>query len=142
MYVVKRSKHNPFLIPNRDHYWEEFATFNMCPIKHGKNIYGVYRAISAVDALRTPHQTSVVGIGKSTDGIHFKDCAQFIVPREEWDQYGCEDPRITFFEGKFYTFYTALSKYPLGPEGIKVAVAISKDLKKIDESTIIMTAFF
>ena len=133
MYVVKRSKHNPFLIPNRDHYWEEFATFNMCPIKHGKNIYGVYRAISAVDALRTPHQTSVVGIGKSTDGIHFKDCAQFIVPREEWDQYGCEDPRITFFEGKFYTFYTALSKYPLGPEGIKVAVAISKDLKKIDE---------
>ncbi|MEI8269878.1 MAG: hypothetical protein WCG45_00755 [bacterium] len=133
MYVVKRSKHNPFLIPNRDHYWEEFATFNMCPIKHGKYVYGVYRAISAVDALRNPHQTSVIGIGKSIDGIHFEDCSQFIVPHEEWDQYGCEDPRITFFEGKFYTFYTALSKYPLGPEGIKVAVAISKDLKKIDE---------
>lgn len=133
MYVVKRSKHNPFLIPNRDHYWEEFAAFNMCPIKHGKNIYGVYRAISASDALRNPHQTSVVGIGKSIDGIHFKDCSQFIVPKEEWDQFGCEDPRITFFEGNFYTFYTALSKYPLGPEGIKVAVAISKDLKKIDE---------
>ncbi|MEI7765751.1 MAG: hypothetical protein WCI93_04190, partial [bacterium] len=133
MYVVKRSEHNPFLIPNRDHYWEEFATFNMCPIKHGKNIYGVYRAISAVDALHSPHQTSVVGIGKSTDGIHFKDCTQFITPSEEWDQYGCEDPRITLFEGKFYTFYTALSKYPLGPEGIKVAVAVSKDLKKIDE---------
>jgi predicted GH43/DUF377 family glycosyl hydrolase len=133
MYVVKRSEHNPFLIPNRDHYWEEFATFNMCPVKHGKNIYGVYRAISAVDALRNPHQTSVVGIGKSKDGIHFKDCTQFIVPKEEWDQFGCEDPRITYFEGTFYTFYTALSKYPLGPEGIKVAVALSKDLKKIDE---------
>lgn len=133
MYVVKRSEHNPFLIPNRDHYWEEFATFNMCPIKHGENIYGLYRAISAVDALRNPHQISVIGIGKSKDGIHFKDCIQFITPREEWDQFGCEDPRITYFEGTFYTFYTALSKYPLGPEGIKVAVALSHDLKNIDE---------
>jgi predicted GH43/DUF377 family glycosyl hydrolase len=133
MYVVKRSKHNPFLIPNRDHYWEEFATFNMCPIKHGENIYGVYRAISGVDTLRNPHQTSVIGIGKSTDGVHFEDCIQFVVPHEEWDQFGCEDPRITYFEGTFYTFYTALSKYPLGPEGIKVAVALSHDLKKIDE---------
>ena len=27
MFVVKRSEHNPILIPNRDQYWEEFATF-------------------------------------------------------------------------------------------------------------------
>ena len=133
MYVVKRSEHNPFLIPNRDHYWEEFATFNMCPIVHGKNIYGLYRAISAFDALRNPHQISVIGIGKSKDGIHFKECTQFITPREEWEQFGCEDPRVTYFEGIFYTFYTAISKYPVGPEGIKVAVALSHDLKKVYE---------
>jgi predicted GH43/DUF377 family glycosyl hydrolase len=133
MYVVKRSEHNPFLIPNRDHYWEEFATFNICPIRHGKNIYGLYRAISAVDALRSPHQTSVIGIGKSKDGIHFKDCTQFITPKEEWDQYGCEDPRITYFEGNYYTFYTALSIFPFEAKGIKVAVAVSKDLKKVTE---------
>ena len=133
MYVVKRSEHNPFLIPNRDHYWEEFATFNLCPIKKGKYIYGLYRSISAYDALRNPHQTSEIGIGKSIDGIHFKDRVQFIMPSEEWDQYGCEDPRVTYFEGKYYIFYTAISRYPLGPEGIKVAVAISKDLKKIEE---------
>ncbi|HNW71623.1 MAG TPA: hypothetical protein PKZ36_00585 [Candidatus Paceibacterota bacterium] len=133
MYVVKRSEQNPFLIPNRDHYWEEFATFNLCPIKRGKSIYGLYRAISAFDALREPHQISVIGIGKSTDGIHFKNRAQFITPSEEWDQYGCEDPRITYFEGSFYTFYTAISKYPIGAEGIKVAVAVSKDLEKVNE---------
>ena len=133
MYVVKRCEQNPFLIPNRDHYWEEFAAFNLCPIKQGKTIYGLYRAISAYDAIRNPHQVSIIGIGKSTDGIHFKDRTQFIVPTEEWDQYGCEDPRITHFEGSFYTFYTAISKYPLGPEGIKVAVAISDDLKEVRE---------
>lgn len=133
MFVVKRSEDNPILIPNRDHYWEEFAAFNLCPIKRGKVIYGLYRAISAVDRMREPHQVSVIGIGKSTDGIHFTDREHFILPKEEWDQYGCEDPRVTFFEGKYYIFYTAISKYPLGPEGIKVAVAISKDLKKVDE---------
>ncbi|MDQ5922319.1 MAG: beta,2-mannobiose phosphorylase / 1,2-beta-oligomannan phosphorylase [Patescibacteria group bacterium] len=133
MFVVKRSERNPILIPDRNHYWEEFATFNLCPIKHGKTTYGLFRAISAPDALREPHQTSVIGIGKSSDGIFFKDRKPFIVPEKEWEQYGCEDPRVTYFEGKYYIFYTAISKYPMGPEGIKVAVAITRDFKKIDK---------
>jgi predicted GH43/DUF377 family glycosyl hydrolase len=101
MFVVKRSEQNPILIPNRDHYWEEFAAFNLCPIKRGKTIYGLYRAISAVDKMHDPHQVSVIGIGKSKDGVHFTDRDHFILPKEEWDQYGCEDPRITYFEGKY-----------------------------------------
>ena len=133
MFVVKKSEHNPILIPDKDHYWEEFASFNLCPIKHGKTIYGLYRAISAVDVLQNPRQTSIIGIGESKDGIHFKNRVPFIIPKEEWDKFGCEDPRVTYFEGVFYTFYTALSKYPFGADGIKVAVALSKDLKKITE---------
>lgn len=133
MFVVQRSHHNPIMIPDRNHYWEEFAVFNMCPVKKGKTIYAFYRAISAHDKLQTPEQTSVIGIGKSKDGLHFEDREKFIVPEYEWEQFGCEDPRATYFEGKFYVFYTALSRYPFGPEGIKVAVAISKDLKKVDE---------
>ncbi len=133
MFVIKRSQHNPILIPNRDHYWEEFATFNLCPIKHGKTVYGLFRAISAVDALRNPRQISVIGIGISKDGIHFQGRTQFIIPKEAWDQFGCEDPRTTYFEGTFYTFYTALSKHPPGSDSIKVAVALSRDLKKVDE---------
>ena len=133
MYVVKRSHHNPILAPYRDHYWEAFATFNMSVIKRGKTFYGVYRAIGAEDKLLTPQQISIIGIGKSENTVHFQECVPFITPKEEWEKYGCEDPRITYFEGKYYTFYTALSKYPFEASGIKVAVAISKDLKKIDE---------
>lgn len=133
MFVVKRSIHNPILTPNRDRYWEEFATFNMCPVKRGKSVYGFYRAISAVDKISTQQQTSIIGLGKSSNGIDFKDRKPFIIPEKEWEAHGCEDPRVTFFEGKYYIFYTALSKYPFGPEGIKVAVAVSKDLKKIEE---------
>jgi len=133
MYVVKRSGDNPILVPNKDHYWEEFATFNMCPVKKGKTIYGLYRAISAVDKITKQQQTSIIGIGKSKDGVHFEDRVPFITPEEPWDVHGCEDPRVTFFEGKYYIFYTALSGYPFSSENIKVGVAISKDLKKIDK---------
>lgn len=133
MYVVKKSEHNPILVPNKDHYWEEFATFNMCPIQKGKTTYGLYRAISAIDKINIQQQTSIIGIGKSKDGIHFEDRVPFIIPEEPWDVHGCEDPRITFFEGKYYIFYTALSGYPFNKDNIKVAVAISKDLKKVDE---------
>lgn len=133
MFVLKRFQHNPILVPDQDHYWEEFASFNLCPIKYNKKIYGVYRAISAVDVLQNPQQTSIIGIGESKDGTSFKNRVPFIVPKEEWEKFGCEDPRVTYFEGVFYTFYTALSKYPFGADGIKVAVALSKDLKKITE---------
>ena len=133
MFVVKKSEQNPILIPDENHYWEEFASFNLCPIKHGKIIYGLYRAISAVDVLQNPRQISIIGIGESKDGVHFKKRTPFIIPKEDWDQFGCEDPRVTYFEGVFYTFYTALSKYPFNSDGIKVAVAISNNLKKINE---------
>ncbi len=133
MYVARKSNHNPILVPNKDHHWENFATFNMCPIKHGKNIYGFYRAISAVDKIAHQPQISVIGLSKSKDGVHFEDRVPFIEPKEEWDSYGCEDPRVTFFEGKYYIFYTALSRYPFTAEGIKVGVAISHDLNKVEE---------
>ena len=131
MFVVRRSLHNPILIPDRNHYWEAYASFNMSVIKKGAVFYGVYRAISAVDRLRTPQQTSIIGIGESKDGIDFERRTPFIIPQEEWEKFGCEDPRVTYFEGNYYIFYTALSKYPFEASGIKVAVAISKDLKKV-----------
>ena len=133
MYVVNRSKHNPILAPEKDTYWEAFATFNICPIKRGSTYFGLYRAISAQDELETPSRRSIIGVAKSKDGIHFDGRKQFITPIEPWEKYGCEDPRVTFFEGLYYTFYTALSTYPFSADGIKVAVAISKNLKEITE---------
>ena len=133
MFIVKRSRENPILIPNKDHHWEVSATFNMSTVKRGRSIYGLYRAISGKDDLSTPDRISTIGIAESSDGLHFKKRRQFIVPEAEWEKFGCEDPRATFFEGRYYIFYTALSHFPFTAEGIKVAVAISKDLKRVDE---------
>ncbi len=137
MYFVKRSHHNPIITPDRDHYWEASATFNMSVIIKDNFFYGVYRAVSATDRLRSPDQVSIIAIGKSKDGRDFFDREPFITPTEEWEKYGCEDPRVTYFEGNYYIFYTALSEYPFNANGIKVAVAVSKDLKKVSERHLI-----
>lgn len=133
MFTVIRSHHNPILIPGNEHAWEAFATFNPSPVKRRRITNIIYRAISIHDVLSNPNQRSVIGIAESSDGNHYSKHAPFIVPEEEWEKFGCEDPRVTRFEGKYYTFYTALSKYPFEASGIKIAVAISSDLKKIDE---------
>src|SRR3989344_2082298 len=137
MFVVKRSHHNPILIPDKDHYWEAFATFNMSVIKKDKIFYGAYRAISAKDIMSQPEQISVIGLGESKDGTHFEKRRQFITPQEDWEKFGCEDPRIIFFEGRYYIFYTALGGYPFSAENIKVAVAVTKDIRQIEERHLI-----
>ncbi|MDQ3244936.1 MAG: hypothetical protein M3P22_01125 [bacterium] len=137
MYITKRSSENPILSPNKEHYWESFATFNMNVIKHKSKYYGFYRAVSAFDSMQEQHIMSSIGMATSSDGEHFDNKVQFIMPNTEWDKYGCEDPRVTYFEGKFYIFYTALSTYPFSPDGIRVGLAISKDLKKIQEKHLI-----
>lgn len=133
MFVIKRSQENPVLVPDRNHHWEAFATYNMSVVKQGRMIHGLYRAISSNDALRNPDRVSTIGISRSGDGLHFRERRQFIEPAEEWEKFGCEDPRVTFFEGRYYIFYTALSVYPFSAEGIKVAVAVSDDLKRVSE---------
>jgi predicted GH43/DUF377 family glycosyl hydrolase len=85
----------------------------------------------------TPAGLSTIGKALSLDGRHFQNRRQFIVPEEEWEKYGCEDPRVTYFEGKYYVFYTALGGQPFGPGNIKVAVAISKDLETIEEKHLV-----
>ncbi len=135
MFVLKRSKHNPIIQPVRQHRWESFATFNWSPLQDGDTLHCLYRAMSLPEAMKDGSVAgmSVVGYAKSRDGVEFEDRRILVEPEEEWEKYGCEDPRITKIDGKHYIFYTALSEYPYKAEGIKVAVAISNDLKNIDE---------
>ncbi|HEU0085875.1 MAG TPA: hypothetical protein VFQ59_02855 [Candidatus Paceibacterota bacterium] len=121
------------MVPDKNHYWEGFATFNLCPVARGKKIYGLYRALSVPDSMQKPTQISTIGIAESKDGARFENRRQFIIPAKDWDMFGCEDPRVTFFEGKYYIFYTGISAFPPDSKSIKVGVAISKDMKKIEE---------
>lgn len=134
MIKLTRIPENPILEPNPSNDWEHDGAFNGCTVKVGDTYHMVYRAFSS------PHQqngvtmqVSTVGYATSTDGIHFSEHRKIIEPTEDWEIYGCEDPRITYLDGKFYIFYTALSVYPFSAYGIKLAVAITTDFKTFEK---------
>lgn len=133
MYIVRRSTNNPLLAPIGDRPWEAQGTFNGCPVMKGTITHLLYRAQGRPDVLQTPAGISTIGKALSLDGEKFQNRRQFIAPEAEWEKYGCEDPRVTLFEGKYVIFYTALGGVPFGPGNIKIAIAISKDLETITE---------
>lgn len=140
--IIKRAEENPILKPLNVHAWEAQAVFNGCPVQKRGEIYLLYRAISIPHyhaAARANLITSDIGITSSKDGVHFKgqDRRRFIVPEQDWEKFGCEDPRVTKLDKKFYIFYTALSTYPFRAEGIRVGLAISEDLKTIKEKHLV-----
>ncbi len=138
MIRVERSSENPILVGESGNFWEQSAAFNGCPVVRGKNIDLLYRAQSSpVLHEGVVLEVSTIGHATSTDGIHFANHRQLIVPEEAWERYGCEDPRVTELDGKYYIFYTALSTHPFSAEGIKTAVAVSRDLKTIDEKHLV-----
>jgi predicted GH43/DUF377 family glycosyl hydrolase len=86
---------------------------------------------------RTDRTVSSIGYAKSVDGIHFENRKPLVVPEESWEQFGCEDPRVTKIDDTYYIFYTALSKLPFSADGIKVAVATTRDFSKIEKKHLV-----
>jgi len=138
MFTLTRPEHNPILSPVEEHPWEAVATFNGCPIIHKNKIHLLYRAMSEPDPIKESHiSMSVIGSATSKDGKSFGDRKILISPDRDFDQYGCEDPRVTKMGSKYYIFYTALGGFPFSKDNIKVAVAISKDLETIEEKHLV-----
>ena len=136
MPAVKRSSHNPILLPDAGTAWEAVAAFNPAPIEARGKVHLLYRACGARQKVGDKEvEVSSIGHAVSGDGFRFKDRTELVKPEYEWERYGCEDPRVTEFEGRYYIFYTAVSDF--NAEGIKVAVAISDDLKTIKEKHLV-----
>lgn len=131
---VKRHSDNPILTPNISNQWESLATFNGSVAQNQGNYHLVYRAVSKPFPYSgITMNLSTIGYATSKDGIHFSDKKQLIKPENQWERYGCEDPRITQLGDAYYIFYTALSHYPFSPEGIKVAVGKTYDFNTIEK---------
>src|SRR5580658_3564964 len=108
MIQLQRYSGNPILVPNPDHEWERDGAFNGCAVKGpDQKIHIVYRALSSQTRQNgVDMRVSSIGYSQSDDGLHFGEQTQIIKPEEDWEIYGCEDPRITYFNNKFYIFYT------------------------------------
>jgi len=98
----------------------------------------LYRALSGPCEYEGRNiELSTIGYADSKDGKNFNKRRQFISPSEEWEKFGCEDPRVTYFEGEYFIFYTALGTYPPDAGSIKAALALSDDLKKIKQKHLV-----
>ncbi|HEX5774630.1 MAG TPA: hypothetical protein VFY28_01560 [Candidatus Paceibacterota bacterium] len=138
MLIVKRSPKNPIIMPTRGRAYEALGAFNPSVVAKDGVRHLFYRALSEPDALRTPDRGfSTIGYAASSDGTLFTERRQVISPTESWEHYGCEDPRATYFEGKWYVFYTALGGYPFSADNIKVAVAVGDSPETLTEKHLV-----
>lgn len=141
MFVIRRHPENPLLAPRREQSWQGVGTFNPSIIRTEKGLRMYYRALAHPPTVIAPFAPeSTVGMVESEDGVHFSRERQVLVPKEEWEAFGCEDPRATVFNGVTYLAYTALGGYPYGPHNIKAAMAVSRDGEHFDERHL-MTPF-
>jgi predicted GH43/DUF377 family glycosyl hydrolase len=107
---LERIAENPILAPRPDCDWEAHGTFNASVLQYGDRYHMVYRAESSERAHRGASLAlSTVAYASSADGIHFGERRQLVVPEEDWEAFGCEDPRVTRFED---TYYVPTRPYP------------------------------
>jgi predicted GH43/DUF377 family glycosyl hydrolase len=138
MVHAKRFPGNPILAPNARHPWEREASFNGCPIQSDDGYHLLYRAQSVLTEIHGKKlELSTIGHAISFDRVRFLNRRQLIVPEHTWETYGCEDPRVTFWDNTYYIFYTALATWPPSPSGIRPAVAITRDLRTIDKKYLV-----
>src|SRR5512141_2565786 len=134
MINIIRNAKNPIFSPNSENPWESKSAFNGSVIKEDEKFKMLYRAISHKQFVAGAElELSVIGKAESEDGINFGKRELFIKPAEEWEKFGCEDPRVTFLENEYFIFYTALSGFPPSAGSIKIGLAISDDLKTVKE---------
>ncbi len=135
MPFFKRSFENPILVPESELPWELEGAFNGTAIREGGKTRLFYRAQSLPLLHEDGPWLSLSSIGQadSIDGVHFRRHRPFIEPELAWERFGCEDPRITKCDGKYYIFYTALSEFPFRAEGISVGLAITRDFKRLEK---------
>lgn len=72
-------------------------------------------------------------LARSRDGVNFTvDDHAFIVPDTQYEQFGCEDARITRIDDCWYINYSAVS-----PLGISTALAITRDFVSVEKKGLI-----
>jgi predicted GH43/DUF377 family glycosyl hydrolase len=109
---------NPILAPSKG--FQSRGVFNPTVIKEEGRFWMLYRA-EAKDGL-----TGKIGIAQSGDGIHFTPNPKpVLIPDEDFDRCGCEDPRVVKVGDTYFLFYVGNSrKYHVS----NICLATSKDL--------------
>jgi len=118
---LKRVEHNPIIKPDTKNQWEAFNTFNPAATYDDGKVHILYRA-------QGYDYVSAIGYAASSDGVHIDERLDKPIysPFQDFEnpgnvdpaaisrQYisgggygGCEDPRITRIDDRYYLTYVA-----------------------------------
>ncbi len=133
MAVIKRYEKNPILTKYDIPY--PVATVHNAGITKYKGQYiMIFRS-------HLTNGRSILGLARSDDGYHFKvDKTPFMTPAgsgvfREYEEYGVEDPRITYIDGEYVITYSAYSRH-----GVRIGLAKTGDFEKIERFALITEA--
>jgi predicted GH43/DUF377 family glycosyl hydrolase len=118
---------NPVITPDDGQGWEVGGTFNPAAATADGVIHLLYRAVDA-------QGTSRLGYARSYDGedVSSRSAKPVLEPSASWEEFGCEDPRITRLNGRFYVTYTAYSQ-----RGPRIALASTEDFSHFKKHGIV-----
>jgi predicted GH43/DUF377 family glycosyl hydrolase len=124
---LSRCGSNPIITPDSGHEWEVGGTFNPGAVAREGVIHLLYRAVDR-------RGTSRLGYARSLDGgeISNRSSTPVLEPSAKWEEFGCEDPRITSLDGHFYVTYTAYSQ-----RGPRIALASTEDFSHFKKHGIV-----
>ena len=133
MAIIKRYKNNPILTKD-DVPYPVATVHNAAVVKYNNKYIMIFRS-------HLENGRSILGIAYSDNGFKFEVAKKpFMVPAKhgifkEYEEYGIEDPRITFIDEEYLITYSAYSRY-----GVRVALAKTKDFKKVERFSLITEA--
>ncbi|KON29461.1 hypothetical protein AC480_03085 [miscellaneous Crenarchaeota group archaeon SMTZ1-55] len=110
---MNRFNGNPILAPLPQNAWESRMVFNAAAIYAESKVHILYRAMGNDGVSR-------LGYAASSDGYHIDERLPSPVfePTTREETYGCEDPRLTLINGRYYLCYTAFGSRVLGTHQI------------------------
>jgi len=118
----------PILEPIPENSWESRAVLNPATIREGDVIHMLYRAVE--------------GENFSTIGYARLDLNQKIIERRPepviyrtypYEKQGCEDPRVTYLDGRYYIFYSGYD----GKE-VRICAASTEDFRTYTKHGIVV----
>jgi len=123
MQELERFPENPIITPRQDKDWEAKGTFNPGAVEANGSIHLLYRAVDA-------NRISRLAYARTEDGetISFRSSLPVLEPSADWEEFGCEDPRIISIDGCFYVTYTAFSR-----RGPRIALASTRDFSNFEK---------
>lgn len=139
MIRLKRYSDNPIMERNIHSRWEQGGCFNAAVVDVDGTVHMFYRTTDKnSNGRECKDYCSYIGHAVSQDGIHFtKDPDYVLGPRPD-SQYirGCEDPRITLLDSRYYMLYTGYGARFSGD--YRICMASSDDLVHWEEHGIVL----